>query len=229
MTYNQDIPQADDDPSESQGELLMNFMKVASFLGLDHEDITDAMATGKHKQVHMPRHVPDPAQPDTNITAGENEAVLYAKGYTPAGGEEKTRIYYKRDGMDDEIPLGGMEADITAVWQATGPNHERISAGHVIIGSVLICFGRNAFRNRASQSNAYFSKPFASGPYLVLAMPIRPGNTNDVIVQRGYYVTIGVKETRLDTVHATFEKRALSNPGEDIYFNWLAIGPVGTR
>ena len=58
MTYTPNIPQADDDPTESQGQILSNFQVLNNVYGTigDHFPWTDTNANeiGKHAKVTMP-------------------------------------------------------------------------------------------------------------------------------------------------------------------------------
>lgn len=71
MAYNADIPQASDDPSQSQGQILANFQALNTFLSVNHVDINDP-TQGQHKFLQMPEQASAPS------TAG-NTGAVYTK------------------------------------------------------------------------------------------------------------------------------------------------------
>lgn len=71
MAYNADIPQASDDPSQSQGQILGNFQELNTSNSVNHGTYSDA-DQGKHKFLQMPEQSSAP-------TTAANEAGLYTK------------------------------------------------------------------------------------------------------------------------------------------------------
>lgn len=82
--YNPNIPQPNDLPSQSQGQLLLNFGAISDLIDVDHVDFAAAGA-GKHKKVTFPvqPEIPVFAAGDIGLfstesnTTGVNELYLY--------------------------------------------------------------------------------------------------------------------------------------------------------
>lgn len=82
--YNPNIPQPTDLPSQSQGQLLLNFGAISALIDVDHVDFAAAGA-GKHKKVTLPVQpgIPVFAAGDIGLfstesaTTGVNELYLY--------------------------------------------------------------------------------------------------------------------------------------------------------
>lgn len=79
-SYNPQIPQATDDPSVSQGQLLLNFQSLQAWLDVNHVDYASADA-GKHVFVEFPVQSPVP-------TTGAGEVGLYCQTSTLSGNPE---------------------------------------------------------------------------------------------------------------------------------------------
>jgi hypothetical protein len=76
--YNPAIPQANDDLSDSQGQILQNFDKANSSFGIDHYNFANLTAdNGKHNQITTPAFIDSPptALPPVTIAA---EPKMYA-------------------------------------------------------------------------------------------------------------------------------------------------------
>lgn len=76
-TWQQNIPQATDKLSVSQGDLLGNFQSLNIWMDINHYLPTDITNQGKHKFVTMPVQVADP-------TTGGSEIALYTKSSSGA-------------------------------------------------------------------------------------------------------------------------------------------------
>lgn len=85
MTYNPNIPQATDDLSDSQGDLLTNFSTANTSFGINHYAFSDlTINNGKHNNVQTPL-----------IVGGVHPTTIAAE---PA--------FY---GMQDSVPLGVLQ------------------------------------------------------------------------------------------------------------------------
>jgi len=104
MTYTPNIPQATDDPSQSQPLILSNFNQLNVQYGTsgDHVEWTASSNNGKHKKVTWVN------QTASVPTGGLNEVVSY--GITTAG---VTMPYYKRDNLVTQYPLAPIKAYAT--------------------------------------------------------------------------------------------------------------------
>lgn len=73
MSYKAAIPQANDQISISQGDLLGNFTEINTYLTVDHEAFNGA-TQGKHKAVHLINQSLAPTAPVT----GAGECAIYS-------------------------------------------------------------------------------------------------------------------------------------------------------
>jgi len=94
MSYNQAIPQATDDPSASQPQLLANFQALNTANSVNHVAYNDA-DEGKHKFLQMPEQGSAP-------TTGADEGAVYTKDVSGA-----TELFYRRESNGDEQQLTG--------------------------------------------------------------------------------------------------------------------------
>lgn len=60
MSYNPSIPQANDDPSDSQLQLLNNFSSLNTQFNVNHIPFSAAVNRGYHTKIFFPDGVPDP-------------------------------------------------------------------------------------------------------------------------------------------------------------------------
>jgi hypothetical protein len=76
--FNPNIPQPNDDLSDSQGQILQNFNKANSSFGIDHYSFSDlTVNNGKHNQVTTPAFVDNPPTGLAPTTAAA-EPKMYA-------------------------------------------------------------------------------------------------------------------------------------------------------
>lgn len=99
MAYNNGIPQASDDPSQSQSQILANFQSIATVVAVNHEAFNDA-DEGKHKFLQMPEQSTAPS------TAG-NEIGLYSKD---TGSNPELFFRPESDGTEIQMTNGGFTA-----------------------------------------------------------------------------------------------------------------------
>lgn len=77
-TYNPDIPQPGDNPSQSQDLILQNFQVINTAFNLNHGHLDDAPLQGKHLFMQMPAQTVAP-------TTLANEGALYTRTSTLSG------------------------------------------------------------------------------------------------------------------------------------------------
>ena len=68
MTYFPNIPQAADNPSDSQSEIESNFSVIDTTFSVNHEAITDPVIRGRHTFLDLKDLSPDPVP---NATYGQ--------------------------------------------------------------------------------------------------------------------------------------------------------------
>lgn len=73
MAYNPNIPQSTDALSQSQLDILNNFISIGSTFDVNHVDFNEGSDAGKHKWVTLPAQMSNPP-----ITFGATEMALYS-------------------------------------------------------------------------------------------------------------------------------------------------------
>lgn len=101
-TYNPDIPQPGDNPSQSQDLILQNFQVINTAFNLNHGHLDDASLQGKHLFMQMPAQSSAP-------TTLANEGALYTRTSTLSGLVE---LVYERQS-------NGTTIEFTSSLQAT--------------------------------------------------------------------------------------------------------------
>lgn len=92
MAYSPDIPQATDDPSQSQPLLLGNFQEIAAAFNLNHGDFNTG-EQGLHKFLQMPEQSSAP-------TTAANEGALYTKDSSGS-----TQLFWREESNGTEYQL----------------------------------------------------------------------------------------------------------------------------
>lgn len=101
MAYNNAIPAANDLLSQSQDDILQNFIEIKTLIDIDHETF-GAANQGKHKQVTLPEQGADPA-------TAANEVAVYSKLSTE--GALGSALFLRHEGS-------GTVTDFTSSTQA---------------------------------------------------------------------------------------------------------------
>lgn len=143
--YNPNVPQPNDDLSDSQGQILQNFQKANSSFGIDHYTFADlTVNNGFHQRVTFPGNATAP-------TPGANYGAYYA--VTNASNE--TWSYWRRDGSITDMP-----ALPVRVFGQFNTNPLALNPNSFGISTVaLVATGRY---------KVTFSVPFPNGNYSVL-------------------------------------------------------------
>ena len=92
MAYNSNIPQANNQLSVSQGDLLLNFQAISTYINVNHVDFNGA-DQGKHKFIQLPAQSAAPATLAT-------EMALYTKNVTGV-----PQLFLRRSNNGTEINL----------------------------------------------------------------------------------------------------------------------------
>lgn len=143
MAYNPDIPQASDDPSQSQSQLLANFQELNTFLTVNHVSLNDG-DEGKHKFLQMPTQSSAP-------TTGAAEGGLYAKDVSGT-----PELFYRKES-------DGSELQLTTAYTAA-------SSGQITFaGGLTMKWGVSSFSGSGTSVNVTYATPFASTGYNVVA------------------------------------------------------------
>lgn len=163
MTYNPNIPNATDRPSQSQDQLKTNFQQLNFVFEEDHVPFDAAIIgdRGKHKFVTLQR------QPIDNITNG-NDTSLYAK---LAGGISQLFWRYQNNGTVVQLSIS----------QAPIPNQN----GYTWLpGGMMLQWGLEV--GATNTNTISFNIPFSGDAYNVQLTSNRNTNTGiSVIVKQG--------------------------------------------
>ena len=126
MVYQNNIPQGNQRPSKSQGDLLGNFEDLKTYLDRNHVDIDDPgtnIDEGKHKFVQMPEQT---AAPTTAINEGALFTLL-SNGLS--------ELFWRPEGDDTEIQMtsGNIENETVKI---------ALSGGTFLPGGLILKWGR---------------------------------------------------------------------------------------
>lgn len=157
MSYNSSIPQSNDDPSQSQGQILSNFQALNTSNSVNHVAFNDA-DQGKHKFLQMPEQSSDPA------TAAD-EGGLYCKEYDVDGlGTMVSTLFFRNESSGAVTTFGG-------------PSSLAIPGYAYIPGGLLVQWNRVSV---ASGNNVSFPIAFGSAAYYVNFAPTGTSGKNRI-------------------------------------------------
>lgn len=106
MAYTLNMPEAVDDPSQSQGLIKGNFNELNTFLAINHEGITTVTDPGKHKFLQMPKQDSPILPPSTTLT----EIALFSHTSTLTTDIE---LVFRRKDNGSQIEFTGALASTT--------------------------------------------------------------------------------------------------------------------
>jgi hypothetical protein len=180
MAYNQNIPQASDDPSQSQSQILGNFQEIHTDFANNHVSLTDATSAdrGKHKFLQMPSQSSAP-------TTGSTEGALYTKTVSSV-----VELFYRFQSNGTEYQLTG--------------NYNAASSGHITFpGGLIMNWGLVAVGAGPTQTFT-FDQSYSSAVYSILLTDTSIHNVSSYIssvsITEGtitgsgnvYYIAIGL-------------------------------------
>lgn len=195
MTYNPNIPQPNDRPAQSQGQILTNFTQLNTIFDENHVTFNNVTVAdrGKHKFVVIKRNGGDPT------TAGTDTA-LYTKS---SSGTSQLFWRFQGDGsvvrITNSIPPFAVQNGYT--W---------------LPGGMMLQWG-TANVNQDGTGNIVFPTPFSGVPYVVLPVIQRSiGSVNAVVacVRTGTITANGFGTLLLPI-----------SPADIRTIYWAAIGP----
>jgi hypothetical protein len=164
MTYNPIIPQATDNLSTSQGQMLTNFGQLNSQFGVDHFPFNDGgvNGTGFHQQVNIPQTIQDTstAVPTLAGTAGQ----LFTQTSTNTSTHSEPFWANSQGGMDQVMWYGGL----TSLSTLTGAVQFDSGAGAFLRlpNSFQIVWGTAS--GSSSGSTITFPTPFLNACFAVV-------------------------------------------------------------
>jgi hypothetical protein len=197
MPYNANIPQPNDELSQSQDEMLNNFQSISALINVNHIDFNGA-TQGKHKWVSLPNQVLAPQ-------ALADELVLYTK---EVNGNPQLFLRRQNDGA---------EIDFTSAVFGN-PGWCRLPSGILLIWATI---------NTGNTGNGNYTVNFPGAPFpvfqQVFSIQITPtwngANTDPYTAYYAGPVTLGNPGSFVVRQQA----RALGSSNAST-FNYLAIG-----
>jgi len=145
FTYLNDIPQATDQLSVSQGQLLTNFASIDSWVNVNHVDFDSADA-GKH---NLSQYVTQAGDPTLNVS----EIAVYNRVWSGTNANE----LFVLKGSGAPIPITAQSAQTSGWFSTNGPLTVAWGEG-TITGSGTINFAR-AFDSICYQAVACIQNP----------------------------------------------------------------------
>lgn len=194
MAYNANIPQATDQISVSQADLLNNFIALSTFLNVNHVDFASA-DQGKHKFVSFPQQGSSPATSGT-------EVALYCKVSSLTGAPE---LFYRDANSSTDIEFTSYVNNVDG-WT-------RFPSG------VLIKWG-NATANGATSINFPVG---ATYPVFtnVFSAQVTPNTLGGANVDPDTFVTVNAISTTQLTVYGSARSTTGAKAAN---FTYLVIG-----
>lgn len=146
MAYNENIPQASDNPSQSQGQMLDNFQEISTAFNTNHGNFNSANQ-GKHSFLQMPEQSSAPA-------TSANEGGLYTQEATGT-----TQLFWRNES-------NGTEQQVTNTSPTTVGNnrHWNFSDGQQMRLGVVV--------HNGTATDITFSSPFSNLAYIVQITPL---------------------------------------------------------
>lgn len=180
MTYNPNIPQTTDIPSQSQGEMLTNFQQLNTVFDVDHVPFNDGTAAnrGKHDQSTYLELALDP-------TTAANEMAVYCKDNAGS-----STLYLRQESNGAVIQMSGANPTVAASGSTFLPGGLVLKWGilNSPVDNSLITFAGGAFPGNV---------------YSITLTPVR-----DATAERSMYVKTGSVSTsnfRIRTSSANFD------------------------
>lgn len=199
ITYNQAIPQATDQISQSQPLILQNFQGINQLIAIDHATFSSVNA-GFHNQVTMP------AQGSPATFTGTNAGMYSQVNSTSTLNE----IYVHQSGFANDVPMTFFSGDGLGNGYFYLPN------------GLLVQLGSAA--TLATGNTVVYPIAYLSGtqPYLI-ASPISTGSASMLVVN------VIVDTTNATTKATQFKAYGWNNSVlGNVGFKYMAIGTPAT-
>ena len=152
MTFNPNIPQSTDIPSQSQAQFLTNFTQLNTVFGQDHVTFNDATSAnrGKHDQSTYIDQGSDPA-------TSSNEIALYSKALSGV-----STLYMRKESSGTVVQLSGVDPSAAS------------SGTTFLPGGLVLKWGTSA--SVSNNGTVNFATPFANNCFAV-CVTINIGST----------------------------------------------------
>ncbi len=202
ITYNGNIPQPNDDPSQSQPLILANFSGIFDLIDINHEPFDSANA-GNHTILTMTLQVATPVGLPANFIN------IYNK--VPAGGNDKvtlatSEMFIQRSVAGDRFPFTASSTGYTYL-----PSGQLIKYGTATV---------NGFDQTVTFPTGVDIPPFIVAPYQIF-LTVKSSADNAAGVDQGVSLGSSAFTDLIFKVNAfTLSTRAAAS----VTFRWIAIG-----
>lgn len=201
--YSNSIPQPGDFLSDSQQDILNNFIQLDTTMGQDHYNFSDNTSNnGKHKQT---RFVNEAAIPAGLVTG---EGTLYTKAVS-----SESQAFYSPDDTGREYQMTRtVEASFSSFANTAGTS----SSGWTFLpGGILMQYGLKTVDAKGTATTITFPVEFTGTPFsITIGNVTNEGNSpgaNNQFIKDG-----SVSTTSFDIVNSS------SSSARKVY--WMAIG-----
>jgi len=157
MAYTNNIPQATDDPSQSQSQILNNFTSIDTVNSVNHVAYNDANQ-GKHKFLQMPEQGSVP-------TTAANEGGLFTKETIAL----ITGLYFRRESDGTQLQL--TDIDLTTSTVVSGTQYTFLSPW-----GFRITFGKTG--TISNNGAVTFTTNFSASPYTLQVTAVDTNQSN---------------------------------------------------
>lgn len=174
MTYNASIPQATDDPTISQGQLLTNFGVLNTDFSVNHQPFTSGNNPGLHTQINFPIALSG----DPGLTSPQSS--IYPK---TSGGN--TQLFYQNDSSSSYptvVQLTGLPI-VTTTSGATGYGFQSPWGLIFNFGSLSAAF----------PATITFQVPYLNSPPVIVTAML----TNQALVIGNFAVITNITQTQM--------------------------------
>jgi hypothetical protein len=185
MTYNPNIPQANDDPTASQSDLLGNFGKLNSDWAVNHVPLTSGGNNGLHKLVQFPNVLGS----DPSVTG--LQSVVYPK----AGADANPALFFENalkvfQLTNLPIVTSGTNFGVVTPWGFTINFGQTIfTASTMVVTNFAIPMTNNVILTAQLTRAQFFAGSSASPP--ILAINGTSFTTFGSLLTNVFYVAMG--------------------------------------
>ena len=197
MTYNPNIPQPTDRPSNSQADILTNFQTLNSIFGNNHVPFNASSNNGKHNVCEFPAQASDP-------TTVANELALYSKDVAGVLG-----LYLKNGDTGSVFPLYDPKSGVSP------PNFYTVLPGGLVIQGGIVNYAGNV------KTTTSFPVPFANG---VLGVFLQGFPDSSMAVYGITATMVNDNPPTTGSYTKTGFTATVRNGGSNLYNFYVAIG-----
>jgi hypothetical protein len=201
ISYTLGIPNAPNNPSNDQPNMLTNNNNSALIWETDHIGFNDNFSGIHNVITFFNQGTTDPAAKPGPPQQGQ----LYTKTVTPSGGSADVQLFY--------------ESALAQITQLTGPNAPvQADNGYIWIGPILLQWG---FINSTSSSYtpllfATANIPFPNNCFDIWTQPYATGSVP------GSQATVAIRSSSVSKTG--FQWAFVTNSGSYLGFFWTALG-----